>query len=101
MKGTAEHPQCQFSRSAVQLLERSGVPGFATINVLADEEIRQAMKEYSKWPTFPQLYVRGEFVGGNDVIKQMSESGELDKLLSADLKVEDNVDGNGNGKEVE
>ena len=55
------------------------------------------MKEYSKWPTFPQLYVRGEFVGGNDVIKQMSESGELDKLLSADLKVEDNVD----GKEVE
>jgi monothiol glutaredoxin len=81
MKGTPQFPQCGFSSLAVQVLNACGVQNFHTVNVLADAEIRQGIKEYANWPTIPQLYVNGEFVGGSDILKEMYQSGELQKLL--------------------
>ncbi|MET0507513.1 MAG: Grx4 family monothiol glutaredoxin [Burkholderiaceae bacterium] len=81
MKGTAQFPQCGFSGRAVQILKTSGVKNLVTVNVLEDEEVRQAVKDYSNWPTVPQLYVNGEFVGGSDIMTEMFESGELQKLI--------------------
>ena len=81
MKGTPQAPQCGFSAMAVQVLNACGVREFATVNVLADAEIRQGIKEYANWPTIPQLYVNGEFVGGSDIMREMYQSGELQKLL--------------------
>jgi monothiol glutaredoxin len=80
MKGTALFPQCGFSSRAVAILEHLGAP-FETVDVLQDPEIRQGIKEYSDWPTVPQLYVKGEFVGGSDIMMEMFESGELQQLV--------------------
>jgi monothiol glutaredoxin len=82
MKGTAQFPQCGFSGRAIQILKACGVDNIATVNVLEDAEVRQGIKEYSNWPTIPQLYVRGEFVGGSDIMSEMYESGELKTLLA-------------------
>ncbi len=81
MKGTAQMPQCGFSARAVQILRAVGLTQVVTINVLDDEEVRDGIKEYSSWPTIPQLYVKGEFVGGSDIMTEMFESGELETLL--------------------
>ena len=81
MKGTPQMPQCGFSQLAVQVLNACGVREFQSVNVLADAEIRQGIKDYANWPTVPQLYVNGEFVGGSDIMREMYESGELQKLL--------------------
>ena len=81
MKGTALFPQCGFSSRAVAILDHLGV-AFQTVDVLQDPEIRQGIKDYSDWPTVPQLYVRGEFVGGSDIMMEMFESGELQQLLA-------------------
>jgi monothiol glutaredoxin len=81
MKGTAQFPMCGFSGRAIQLLKACGVSKPATVNVLEDEEIRHGIKEYSNWPTIPQLYVKGEFVGGSDIMMEMYESGELQQVL--------------------
>jgi len=81
MKGTPQMPQCGFSHLAVQVLNACGVQDFFSVNVLADAEIRQGIKDYANWPTIPQLYVNGEFVGGSDIMKEMYESGEMHKLL--------------------
>jgi monothiol glutaredoxin len=83
MKGTAQFPQCGFSGRAIQLLKTSGVENLVTINVLDDADVRQGIKDYSSWPTVPQLYVNGEFVGGTDIMNEMFESGELQTLLKA------------------
>jgi monothiol glutaredoxin len=83
MKGTAQFPQCGFSSRAVQLLKQSGVDNIVTINVLENPEVRQGIKEFSNWPTIPQLYVNGEFIGGSDIMNEMFESGELQALLKA------------------
>jgi monothiol glutaredoxin len=80
MKGTPVFPQCGFSAAVVQILTQMGVK-FKGVDVLADPEIRQGIKEYSQWPTIPQLYVKGEFVGGCDIIREMYEAGELQDLL--------------------
>jgi monothiol glutaredoxin len=82
MKGSALFPQCGFSSRAVAILDHLEVP-FETVDVLQDQEIRQGIKEYSDWPTVPQLYVKGEFVGGSDIMMEMFESGELQQLLTA------------------
>jgi len=82
MKGTPQFPQCGFSASATQILKACGVTDPFTVNVLADPEIRQGIKEYANWPTIPQLYVNGEFVGGSDIMQEMYKNGELQKLLS-------------------
>lgn len=81
MKGTAQFPQCGFSGRAIQILKGNGVKKLVTVNVLEDEEVRQAIKEFSNWPTIPQLYVKGEFIGGSDIMSEMDENGELKKLL--------------------
>jgi monothiol glutaredoxin len=81
MKGTAQFPQCGFSGRTVQVLKACGVRDMVTVNVLEDEDVRQAIKDFSNWPTIPQLYVRGEFVGGSDIVYEMYESGELQKLI--------------------
>ena len=81
MKGTPDAPQCGFSAAAVQMLEACGAEEIATVNVLADDGIRQGIKEFSNWPTIPQLYVAGEFIGGADIMREMYQSGELQKLL--------------------
>lgn len=81
MKGTAQFPQCGFSGRAIQILRESGVTKLVTVNVLEDEEVRQGIKTYSQWPTIPQLYVKGEFIGGCDIMVEMDQSGELKKLL--------------------
>lgn len=83
MKGTPEAPACGFSRATIQLLGQQGVDPikFAAYNVLEDPELRQGIKEYSEWPTIPQLFVNGEFVGGCDIITNMSQTGELSELL--------------------
>ena len=81
MKGTAMFPQCGFSARVVQILTHMGVP-FKTANVLEDAELREGIKQFSQWPTIPQLYVKGEFVGGCDIITEMFQSGELDTLLT-------------------
>jgi monothiol glutaredoxin len=82
MKGTPVFPQCGFSAAVVQILTTMGVK-FKGIDVLADPEIRQGIKEFSNWPTIPQLYVKGEFVGGSDIMMEMYESGELQQLFTA------------------
>src|SRR4026209_1612704 len=81
MKGTPQFPQCGFSALAVQVLNACGVQQFHTVNVLADAEIRQGIKEFANWPTIPQLYVHGEFVGGSGNLGEMYQSGELQKLF--------------------
>ncbi len=81
MKGTPEAPMCGFSAAAVQILEACGADNVATVNVLADDNIRQGVKDFSQWPTVPQLYVNGEFVGGSDIMREMYQSGELQKLF--------------------
>lgn len=82
MKGSADFPQCGFSAKAVSLLKACGVSHIATINVLEHPEIRQGIKDYSNWPTIPQLYINGEFIGGCDIMTEMYESGELQQLIS-------------------
>jgi monothiol glutaredoxin len=82
MKGTPQFPQCGFSNAAVEMLKACGVKSFFSVNVLADESVRQGIKDYSNWPTIPQLYVNGEFVGGTDIMREMYESGELQQLLA-------------------
>ncbi|PIG00441.1 Grx4 family monothiol glutaredoxin [Comamonas sp. 26] len=86
MKGNASFPQCGFSGRAIQILKACGVDtkSIATVNVLEDQEIRQGIKEYSQWPTIPQLYIKGEFVGGSDIMMEMYESGELKQMLAAE-----------------
>jgi monothiol glutaredoxin len=81
MKGTAMFPQCGFSARVVQILSHLGVP-FQTANVLEDMELRESIKHFSNWPTIPQLYVKGEFVGGCDIVTEMFQSGELETLLT-------------------
>ncbi|MGE4335458.1 MAG: Grx4 family monothiol glutaredoxin [Pigmentiphaga sp.] len=81
MKGSAQLPQCGFSSRAVQLLKECGLKQLITVNVLEDDEVRQGIKEFSNWPTIPQLYVKGEFVGGSDIMGEMFESGELKQVL--------------------
>ena len=83
MKGTPQFPQCGFSANAVQILKACGVEQVFTVNVLEEPEIREGIKEYANWPTIPQLYVKGEFVGGSDIMREMYQSGELQKLLQA------------------
>src|SRR5215475_3633037 len=80
MKGSRSFPQCGFSASVVNILNTL-IPKYTTVNILADANIRTGMKEFSDWPTFPQLFIRGEFVGGADIVRQMHESGELEKKL--------------------
>jgi monothiol glutaredoxin len=82
MKGTPQFPQCGFSAATVQMLKACGVDTFFSVNVLADPEIRQGVKDYANWPTVPQLYVNGEFIGGADIVREMYESGELQQLLA-------------------
>ena len=84
MKGNASFPMCGFSGRAIQILKAVGVDTKAlkTVNVLDDPEIRQGIKEYSNWPTLPQLYVKGEFVGGSDIMMEMYESGELQQMVN-------------------
>jgi monothiol glutaredoxin len=82
MKGTSQFPMCGFSGRAIQVLKASGATDIKTFNVLEDDEVRQGIKEYSQWPTIPQLYVDGEFVGGSDIMMEMYESGELQQILT-------------------
>jgi monothiol glutaredoxin len=81
MKGSAQFPMCGFSGRAIQILKACGVNQPTTVNVLDDAEIRQGIKEYSNWPTIPQLYVKGEFIGGSDIMMEMYDSGELQQVL--------------------
>ncbi len=81
MKGTPDFPQCGFSANAVGILRACGVEEFYTVNVLENPDIRQGIKEFANWPTIPQLYVNGEFVGGSDILTEMFKSGELKKVL--------------------
>ncbi len=83
MKGSAQFPQCGFSGRAIQILQACGVTNPYTVNVLQDEDIRQGIKEYANWPTIPQLYVKGEFIGGSDIMTEMYQSGELQQLLKS------------------
>ena len=82
MKGTPQFPQCGFSASAVQVLKACGVKDLHTVNVLEDPEIRQGIKDFANWPTIPQLYIKGQFIGGADIIREMYQSGELQKLVA-------------------
>lgn len=82
MKGNKNFPQCGFSAQVVGILRKKGVD-FADVNILQDAELRQGLKEFSNWPTFPQLYVNGQLVGGSDIVSGLEESGELDQLLQA------------------
>ena len=85
MKGSASFPMCGFSGRAIQILKACGVEpkAIATVNVLEDQEIRQGIKDYSNWPTIPQLYVKGEFIGGSDIMMEMYQSGELQQVIDA------------------
>jgi monothiol glutaredoxin len=83
MKGTAQFPMCGFSGRAIQILKACGVAKPSTVNVLEDDAIRQGIKDYSQWPTIPQLYIKGEFVGGSDIMMEMYENGELQQILNA------------------
>ena len=83
MKGTKQMPQCGFSATVVEVLKRSGVENYKDINVLADPEIREGIKQFTNWPTIPQLYVKGEFIGGCDIVREMYEAGELQAMLGA------------------
>jgi monothiol glutaredoxin len=82
MKGNAQFPMCGFSGRAIQVLKACGATDLKTFNVLEDEEVRQGIKDYAQWPTIPQLYVDGEFVGGSDIMMEMYQSGELQQLLT-------------------
>jgi monothiol glutaredoxin len=82
MKGSKHFPQCGFSAQVVQILKQKGAE-FKDVNILADAELRQGLKEYSNWPTFPQLYVGGKLVGGCDIVSSLNESGELDSMLAS------------------
>ena len=82
MKGSPDFPQCGFSANAVKILKSCGVNDIFAVDVLQDAEIRQGIKEYSKWPTVPQLYIKGEFIGGSDIMMEMYESGELQKVIT-------------------
>lgn len=86
MKGSPDFPQCGFSAAAAQMLKLSGAESFVSVNVLDDPEIRQGVKEFANWPTIPQLYVNGEFVGGADIMREMYESGELRTLVAGAAK---------------
>ena len=104
MKGTPETPQCGFSRASIQVLGLQGVnpEKFAAFNVLEDDELRQGIKEFSDWPTIPQLYVAGEFIGGCDIIVGMHQSGELAKLLEEKgVVVKEEGEGEGEGEKKE
>lgn len=81
MKGTPHFPQCGFSSRAVQVLQECGAE-FGYVNILEDPEVRENMKQFSQWPTFPQLFIKGELVGGSDIVMEMFEKGELQKMLS-------------------
>ena len=81
MKGTPQFPQCGFSSLAAQILKACGVKEYLSVNVLENADIRQGIKDYANWPTIPQLYIRGEFVGGSDIMREMYQSGELQQLL--------------------
>jgi monothiol glutaredoxin len=81
MKGTAQFPMCGFSGRAVQILKACGVDDLKTVNVLEDEEVRQGIKDFANWPTIPQLYVNGEFIGGSDIMMEMYQAGELQQVL--------------------
>ncbi|MBU6468980.1 MAG: Grx4 family monothiol glutaredoxin [Betaproteobacteria bacterium] len=81
MKGSPDFPQCGFSANAVKILRQSGVNDFLAVDVLQDPEIRQGIKEYANWPTIPQLYINGEFIGGSDILTEMYQTGELKELL--------------------
>jgi monothiol glutaredoxin len=81
MKGTPQFPQCGFSATVVQILKACGVNDYFSVNVLENPEIRNGIKDYANWPTIPQLYVKGEFIGGCDIMKEMYQDGELQKLL--------------------
>jgi monothiol glutaredoxin len=81
MKGTPQAPQCGFSARAIQILQACGVKNLVAVDVLADSEVRQGVKDYANWPTVPQLYIAGEFVGGSDIMTEMYQSGELQKQL--------------------
>lgn len=81
MKGTSQFPQCGFSGRAVQILKSCAVSNVVTVNVLEDDEVRQAVKDFANWPTVPQLYIKGQFVGGSDIMSEMFASGELQELL--------------------
>lgn len=83
MKGTPDFPQCGFSARAVQLLHQAGAGSFAAVNVLEDAEIRDGIKQFGNWPTIPQLYIKGELVGGSDILAELHASGELQKLIAA------------------
>ena len=83
MKGTKQVPQCGFSGVVAQVLERLGVENYKDVNVLADAEIREGIKEFTNWPTIPQLYIKGEFVGGCDIVREMFQNGELAAMLDA------------------
>ena len=83
MKGTPQLPQCGFSATAAEILKRCGVGDYLSVNVLADPAIREGVKTYANWPTIPQLYVAGEFVGGCDIMREMYASGELQQLLKS------------------
>lgn len=83
MKGSPDFPQCGFSANVVNILRACGVEEFASVNVLENPEIRQGIKDYANWPTVPQLYVNGEFVGGSDILTEMYKSGELQKMLQS------------------
>jgi monothiol glutaredoxin len=85
MKGTPQFPQCGFSATVAEILKRSGVNDYLAVNVLEDPELRQGIKEYANWPTIPQLYVNGEFVGGCDILREMYASGELEQVLKPKL----------------
>ena len=82
MKGTPQFPQCGFSGATVQILKVCGVQDFVAVDVLADPEIREGIKSYANWPTIPQLYINGEFVGGSDIVREMYKQGELQKLIN-------------------
>ena len=81
MKGTPQFPQCGFSATAVQILKACGVNQFYSVNVLENPEIRQGIKDFANWPTIPQLYVKGEFVGGCDIMREMFQAGELQQMM--------------------
>lgn len=82
MKGTPQFPQCGFSANAANILKACGVTDYVSVNVLADPDVRQGIKEFSSWPTIPQLYVNGQFVGGSDIMSELYQKGELQKLLA-------------------
>nr|XP_032806821.1 glutaredoxin-3 [Petromyzon marinus] len=90
MKGTSKEPRCGFSRQTVEILNRHGVK-FSSFDILSDEAVRQGLKEFSNWPTYPQLYVNGDLIGGLDIIKELAETGELDKMFPKEESLEDRL----------